>query len=276
MRRLVTRPVVTKPNNKTEVPLKSKIEKKRLDILIVERGLAESRQKAQAMILAGEVRLNDVRTGKAGTLVALNARIEVKSASSKYASRAGLKLEGAIQDFGISVADRICLDIGASTGGFTDCLLAHGARRVYSVDVTTDQMAWRLQQDSRVTQIKANARYLGPQQIAEPPDLVTIDVSFISVGKVLPAVVSAAAPSADFLILVKPQFELDRKDIGKGGIVRDPALHERAIGRARIAASESGLRVERVLSSRVQGAEGNQEFFLYAVRELVANPGRQV
>ena len=153
------------------------------------------------------------RARKGGRADRNDARIEVSGTSRKYASRGGLKLEGALEDFGIDAGGKICLDIGASTGGFTDCLLQHGARRVYAVDVTPQQMAWRLVQDARVTQIKANARNLLPQQIPEPADLVTTDVSFISVAKVLPAVVAAAGPDAEFLILVKPQFELDRGDV---------------------------------------------------------------
>lgn len=216
------------------------------------------------MILAGEIRINGERSEKAGAQIAEDARIEVTGTSSKYASRGGLKLEGALEDFGMGAADKICLDIGASTGGFTDCLLQHGARRVYAVDVTPQQMAWRLTQDPRVTQIKANARSLRPEQIPEPADLVTIDVSFISVAKVLPAVVAAAGPHAEYLILVKPQFELDRGDVGRGGIVRDATLHERAIDRVRSAAEIAGLHVESVRPSRLTGAEGNQEFFLHA------------
>jgi 23S rRNA (cytidine1920-2'-O)/16S rRNA (cytidine1409-2'-O)-methyltransferase len=245
---------------------KPKIAKKRLDLLIVERGLAESREKAQAMILAGEVRVNGERSNKAGAQIAEDARVEVSGTAAKYASRGGLKLEGALEDFGIDMKDKVCLDIGASTGGFTDCLLQHGARRVYAVDVTPQQLAWRLAQDPRVAQIKANARELRPEQVPEPAALVTIDVSFISVAKVLPAVAAAAGPGAEYLILVKPQFELDRGDVGRGGIVRDAALHERAVERVRRAALAAGLRVEGVRPSRITGAEGNQEFFLHASR----------
>jgi 23S rRNA (cytidine1920-2'-O)/16S rRNA (cytidine1409-2'-O)-methyltransferase len=246
------------------VPSKSKLEKRRLDALVVERGLAESREKAQRMILAGEVRVNGSPSDKAGTQVVVDARIEISGTSTKYASRAGLKLEGALEDFGMTVSGKTCLDIGASTGGFTDCLLNHGARLVYAVDVTPEQMVWRLQQDARVKQIKENARNLRPGQIPEPVDLVTVDVSFISVAKVLPAVVAAAGSRAEYLILVKPQFELDRADIGRGGIVRDANLHARAIERVRTAAVAAGLSVEGVRPSRVTGAEGNQEFFLRA------------
>ena len=216
------------------------------------------------MILAGEVRVNGERSEKAGAQIAEDAQIEVSGTSAKYASRGGLKLEGALEDFGIDVSGKICLDIGASTGGFTDCLLQHGASRIYAVDVTPQQMAWRLVRDARVTQIEANARNLRPKQISELADLVTIDVSFISVAKVLPAVVAAAGPHAEYLILVKPQFELERGDVGRGGIVREASLHQRAIERVRAAAEAAGLRVKGVRPSRVTGAEGNQEFFLHA------------
>jgi len=246
------------------VPPKSKPGKARLDVLVVERGLAESREKAQAMILAGEVRVNGARSEKAGAQIAADARIEISGASAQYASRAGFKLEGALEDFGVVAEGKTCLDIGSSTGGFTDCLLQHGARRVYCVDVTPDQMAWRLQQDARVSRIKENARNLRPGQIPEPVDLVTLDVSFISAAKVLAAVVDAAGPIAEYLILVKPQFELDRKDIGAGGIVREASLHEKAIERVREAASAAGLNVGEVRPSKLAGAEGNQEFFLHA------------
>jgi 23S rRNA (cytidine1920-2'-O)/16S rRNA (cytidine1409-2'-O)-methyltransferase len=249
------------------MPSKTKPGKKRLDVLVVERGLADSREKAQAMILAGEVRVNGARSDKAGTQVTTDARIEITGTSAKYASRGGLKLEGALEDLGINVSGKTCLDIGASTGGFTDCLLAHGARRVYAVDVTPEQMVWRLQQDARVKQIEQNARNLRPEQVPEPADLITVDVSFISVAKVLPAVVAAAGPHAEFMILVKPQFELDRGDVGRGGIVRDAALHARAIERVRAAAEADGLQVESVRPSRLTGAEGNQEFFLHAWKD---------
>jgi 23S rRNA (cytidine1920-2'-O)/16S rRNA (cytidine1409-2'-O)-methyltransferase len=246
---------------------KPKSEKQRLDLLVVERGLAESRQKAQAMILAGEVRVDGNRSDKAGTLVATNSRIEIVGGTTKCASRGGLKLEGALEDFAVDVHGKTCLDIGASTGGFTDCLLQHGARLVYAIDVTPEQMVWRLRQDPRVRQIGENARNLRPDQVADPVDLVTIDVSFISVAKVLPAVVAAAGAGAEYLILVKPQFELDRGDIGPGGIVRDSLLHERAIERVRQAAESAGLDVDGVRPSHLTGAEGNQEFFLYAQKK---------
>ena len=236
----------------------------RLDVLLVERGLAESRQKAQAMILAGEVEVDGKRAQKAGARVAGTAHIEVHSRLQKYASRGGFKLEGALQDFHVSVNGLTCLDIGSSTGGFTDCLLQHGAARVYAVDVNTGQLSWKLQKDSRVIRVKKNARGLKQSDIPEPVDLVVVDVSFISVKKILPGACSCAKPAAELLILVKPQFELDRADVGKGGIVRDVRLHEKAIGSVRHSTESLGLSVLGVVPSRLPGMEGNQEYFLHA------------
>lgn len=236
----------------------------RLDLLLLERGLAESRQKAAAMILAGEVLVDGMPAQKAGVAVSADARVEVRSRLQKYASRGGLKLEGALQDFALSPSGSICLDIGSSTGGFTDCLLQHGAARVYAVDVNTGQLAWKLQKDSRVVQIEKNARALEPSDLPEPVDFVVVDVSFISATKVLPPAIVAAKSGAEFLILVKPQFELRREEVGGGGIVRDPALHSRAIESVRAGAGAEGLLALGVRPSRLPGAEGNQEFFLHA------------
>jgi 23S rRNA (cytidine1920-2'-O)/16S rRNA (cytidine1409-2'-O)-methyltransferase len=246
------------------VKSKTKTEKKRLDVLLAERGLAESRQKAQGLILAGQVRVNGQKLEKAGALVAADAGIELAGDKLRYASRGGLKLEGALEEFGVSATDKVCLDVGASTGGFTDCLLQHGARRVFAVDVSIDQLSWKLQQDPRVVRIERNARNLRIADLGEAVELISMDVAFISVAKVLPAVAAVAKRTAEFLILVKPQFELERADIGKGGIVRDSRLHERAIERGKAAAAQAGLRVEGVRPSRLPGAEGNLEFFLHA------------
>lgn len=248
---------------------KTKTKKQRLDLLLVERGLAESRQRAQAQILAGEITVDGQKVTKAGTAIATDARIEISGEKLRYASRAGLKLEGALEDFGVDPAGKTCLDAGSSTGGFTDCLLQHGARRVYAVDVTVSQLAWKLQQDPRVHSIERNARYLTAGDVGEAVDLITLDLSFISVTKVLQPMAAIARPGAEMLILVKPQFELERKDVGKGGIVRDPALHRRAIESVREAAEKAGWRVLGERASRITGADGNQEFFLHARREAV-------
>jgi 23S rRNA (cytidine1920-2'-O)/16S rRNA (cytidine1409-2'-O)-methyltransferase len=248
-------------------------ETQRLDALLVSRGLAHSLQKAQAMILAGEIRVQEQSNVKAGALIPAGARIEVVGAASRYASRGGEKLEGALEDFGVAVADKVCLDVGASTGGFTDCLLQRGARRVYAVDVSSDQLAWKLRQDPRVVRVERNARYLRPGDLGgAAADVVTVDVSFISVATILPAVVAVAGASAEFVILVKPQFELPRADVGAGGIVRDAALHERAVERARAAARDAGLRIAGLTPSRLPGAEGNQEFFIRAFAQAPKHP----
>jgi len=249
--------------------MKSKQERKRLDLLLVERGLAESQQKAQAMILAGEVRLEGVPVQKAGMPVATDAQLEVKSRQLKYASRGGLKLEGALEDFAINPAGQVCLDVGSSTGGFTDCLLQHGAARVYAVDVNLAQLDWKLQRDPRVIPIERNARELQPSDIPLPVDLVVADVSFISVTKILAPSAACAKPAATFLILIKPQFELRREDVPPGGIVEDVRLHEKAIASVRKSAGTAGLTDLNVVPSRLTGAEGNQEYFLHARKGLL-------
>src|ERR1700739_4288274 len=207
--------------------MNAKTERKRLDVLLVERGLAESRQKAQAMILAGEIEVDGKKVEKAGLNIVETSRVEVHSRLQKYVSRGGFKLEGALEDFRVSPRGRICLDVGSSTGGFTDCLLQQGAARVYAVDVNTDQLAWKLHEDPRVIRIKKNARELAQRDVAESVDLVVADVSFISVNKVLPGACACARADADLLILIKPQFELVRQDVGKGGIVRDPGWDQK-------------------------------------------------
>ncbi len=249
--------------------MKSKAARKRLDVLLVERGLAESLEKAQAMILAGEVRVDGARADKAGASFSEERRIEIASRSLKYASRGGIKLEGALADFLVDPSGRVCLDVGASTGGFTDCLLQKGAARVYAVDVNVDQLAWKLQQDDRVVRIKRNARDLRGEDISEAIDLLVADVSFISVSKVLAPAATAMKPGADALILVKPQFELPREDVGRGGIVADQALHEKAVASVRKAALAAGLAILGTRPSCLPGAEGNQEYFLHARKKLL-------
>jgi 23S rRNA (cytidine1920-2'-O)/16S rRNA (cytidine1409-2'-O)-methyltransferase len=248
--------------------MRTKSTPKRLDALVVERGFADSLPKAQAMILAGEVSVDGTRADKAGSRFPDKSRIEVTSRTGKYVSRGGLKLEGALQDFAIDPAARICLDVGSSTGGFTDCLLHHGAARVYAVDVNVDQLAWKLRQDPRVIRISRNARDLRSTDTPESIDLVAIDVSFISVRKVMPSAASIAKPGADLLILIKPQFELPRQDIGPGGIVSDTALHQKAITAVREAAAKLPLDIFGVRPSQLPGAEGNQEYFLHARKPL--------
>ena len=244
--------------------MKRKTPRTRLDTLLLARGLAPNAQKAQAMILAGEVFVNGVRVSTSGTPIAEDALVEVNSREQRYASRGGFKLEGALRNFQVDPASKVCLDVGSSTGGFTDCLLQHGAIRVYAVDVTVDQIAWKLRQDPRVLRIERNARELSSQDIPELADLVTVDVSFISAGKVLSPAAAVAKKGATFLILVKPQFELSREEIDPGGIVTDAALHEKAISIVRNAASSAGLEHLGLQPSKLTGAEGNQEYFLHA------------
>ena len=244
--------------------MSAKAKRKRLDLLLVERGLAETQRKAQSMILAGEVEADGQKLEKAGESVAEDCHIEIRSRLQKYASRGGQKLEGALGDFGVTVEGRVCLDVGSSTGGFTDCLLQHGAARVYAVDVNTDQLAWRLQKDPRVVRVRKNAKELTAADLPERAELVALDVSFISVRKVLPGVVEGARGGADLLILVKPQFELRREEVGEGGIVREIELQEKAVVMVREEAEKLGLSVQAVAASRLAGMEGNQEYFVHA------------
>jgi 23S rRNA (cytidine1920-2'-O)/16S rRNA (cytidine1409-2'-O)-methyltransferase len=208
--------------------------------------------------------VDDVRIDKPGTSISDTAKVSVSSRSPKFASRGGQKLEGALEDFSINAAKQICLDIGSSTGGFTDCLLQRGAARVYAVDVNIGQLAWKLQQDVRVIKIERNARELRAEEIAEPVDLAVIDVSFISATKVLGAAAAALKPNADLLVLVKPQFELPKQAIPDGGVVTDQNLHATAVAKVRIAATVAELEILGVTPSRLAGAEGNQEYFLHA------------
>lgn len=244
--------------------MKTKASRIRLDVLLVERGLAQSPQKALAMILAGEVQVNGQRALAAGATVAVDARIALNSRAQKFASRGGIKLEGALDDFALDVRGRVCLDVGSSTGGFTDCLLQRGAARVYAVDVNMAQLAWELQQDARVVRIERNARELLTAEVPELVDLVVVDVSFISAGKVLAPAMACARGGADAIVLVKPQFELPRGEVTEGGVVTDPALHEKAIQQVREAGAGAGLQWLGVRPSKLTGAEGNQEYFLHA------------
>lgn len=237
--------------------------RERLDVLLVARGLADSREKARALILAGQVLVNGQKADKAGATIDAGARIELL-AQPRYVGRGGLKLEAALDHFAISPAGKICLDIGSSTGGFTDCLLQRGAARVYAIDVGTGQLDWKLRNDPRVTvQEKVNARYLTAEQVPEPIALAVCDVSFISITMILPAIVPLLAPEGEMVILVKPQFELDRDQVGKGGIIRDPQLHQQACQRVETAVRELGFHTQ-MIASPVLGAEGNQEFLLHA------------
>ena len=237
--------------------------KTRLDRLIVERGLTESREKAQALIMAGEVLVNGQKAAKPGQPVPDDSRIEIL-ARPPYVSRGGLKLAGALRHFAIDVASRTCLDIGASTGGFTDVLLQAGAVRVHAVDVGAGQLDWKLRTDPRVVLHEGiNARALKFEDIGERVDLIVCDVAFISVTLILPAAVPLLQPAGQMVILIKPQFEAGRGQVGKGGIVRDPAVHQAACERVARAVRALGFETS-MMESPILGAEGNKEFLLYA------------
>ncbi len=237
--------------------------KKRLDVLLVERGLAETRAKAQALILAGEVLVNGQKAAKPGHTAAAECSITVVD-RLPFVSRGGRKLDAALDAFEIPVDGKVCLDIGASTGGFTDCLLQRGAWRVYAVDVGAGQIDWKLRSDPRVVLREGiNARYLRFDDIGEPVDLAVCDVSFISATMVVPAIVPLLAPDGEMVVLVKPQFEVGKGQVGKGGIVGDPELHRSACARVEEAVAALGFRTS-LMESPVLGAEGNKEFLLYA------------
>lgn len=239
-------------------------EKKRLDVLLTERGLQESRQRAQAVIMSGEVFVNGQRVDKPGTAVAEDAQIEVRGGTLAYVSRGGLKLEKAMAAFPIDLNGAVCADIGASTGGFTDCMLQNGAEKVYAVDVGYGQLAWSLRSDPRVvTMERTNARSLTPEMFPEPMDMAVMDLSFISVRLVLPAVRELLRPGAPAVCLIKPQFEAGREDVGKKGVVRDSAVHERVLREFLDFAPGAGYTVMGLDFSPVRGTEGNIEYLAY-------------
>jgi len=236
-------------------------EKQRLDILMHERGLAPTREKARAMIMAGEVLVNGQAVDKPGTKIAPEADIAVKS-KPRFVSRGGEKLAGALVDFQMDVTGRICADVGASTGGFTDCLLQHGAARVYSIDVGYGQIDYTLRQDVRVVVIeRTNARYL--EKLDESVNLVVIDASFISLRLLLPAVKGWLTPQADLVALIKPQFEAGKQDVGKGGVVRDSKIHRRVLQDILGFAREQGFAIRGLTISPLKGPAGNTEFLLW-------------
>jgi 23S rRNA (cytidine1920-2'-O)/16S rRNA (cytidine1409-2'-O)-methyltransferase len=242
----------------------------RLDKLLLERGVATSRERAQALILAGKVLVNGQKVEKAGAGVESSADIRLLGEDLKYVSRGGLKLEEALKHWRIDVMGKTCLDVGTSTGGFTDCLLQRGAARVIAVDTGHGQIDFRLRQDARVRLLeKTNARYLTPQQVGETVDLVVMDVAFISATLVLPAVIAAAFPQSaerrgrQVIVLVKPQFEAGREQVGKGGIVRDPAVQKAAVEKVRHAVLDLGCTQTDTIDSPILGGEGNREFLLY-------------
>ena len=243
------------------------MKKIRADQMLVARGLAESRTKAQALIMAGAVFSAERKIAKAGDLLAEDAPLEVKGKDHPWVSRGGIKLDHGLSHFGIDVTGAVALDVGSSTGGFTDVLLSRGATKVYAVDVGTNQLAWKLRQDPRVVvHEQTNARDLTPDIIPEPVDIVTCDASFISLAKVLDAALGLAKPSARLVALVKPQFEAGRAEVGKGGVVRDPAVHQRVCDEAAEWVASKGWTVLGITPSPITGPEGNVEFLLGAVK----------
>ena len=239
--------------------------KLRADQLLVDRGLAESRARAQALILAGLVFLGEKKIDKAGQQVAPDVALEVRGRDHPWVSRGGIKLAHAIDHFGIDVTDMIAIDVGSSTGGFTDVLLSKGAARVYAVDSGTNQLAWKLRNDPRViVHEQTSARILTADHVPEPIDIIVCDASFISLAKVLERPMGFARPGAHLVALIKPQFEAGREEVGKGGVVRDPAVHERVCEEVRAWLTGQGWLVEGLTTSPITGPQGNVEFLIYA------------
>ncbi|MDG1358792.1 MAG: TlyA family RNA methyltransferase [Akkermansiaceae bacterium] len=238
--------------------------KERADALLVSRGLCDSREQAKRLILAGEVLTGTTVVAKPSTKLPADAELTVKE-KPKYVGRGGLKMEGALDVFNIDPSGMTCLDVGASTGGFTDCLLQRGASKVHAVDVGTNQLVWKLRSDPRViVKEKFNARYMTPEDVGEPIDLAVTDVSFISLTKILPPMFATLGPDGQIVCLIKPQFELNREDISKGGIVRDPALHQRAVDKIhQFVTEELNHRWIQCIDSPIKGTEGNKEFLAW-------------
>ena len=248
-------------------------DKQRLDQLMVARNLAASRERARALIKDGAVLVNGFPAAKPGSIVSSAATIALKQRDFPYVSRGGLKLEKALEVFEVNLRSAVCLDIGASTGGFTDCLLQHGAQRVYAVDVGYGQLAWKLRQDDRVIVIeRTNARQISHQQIPEDVDLVTIDVSFISLRLIVPAVLPLLKPVGNIIALIKPQFEVGKGQVGKGGVVKDKRLHDDVILSLCSFFESIGLKCSRVVPSPILGPKGNKEFLVFLRKPAAGGP----
>lgn len=249
---------------RSNAPKRAKL---RVDQLLVDRGLAESRTRGQALVLAGLVFSGETKIAKPGQQIASDAALDVRGRDHPWVSRGGIKLAHAIVHFGLDPAGATAMDIGSSTGGFTDVLLSNGATRVFAVDSGTNQLAWKLRQDPRVTVLEqTSARILTPELIDAPCDWVVCDASFIGLAKVLEVPLSLAAPRCTLVALIKPQFEVGRGEVGKGGVVRDPALHGRVCGEVRAWLEDSGWTVNGIVESPITGPEGNVEFLVYATR----------
>ena len=246
---------------------RDKTKKLRLDLLLVERGLAESREKGQAIIFAGQVLVNGQKQDKAGAVVPEDAEIRILGETLRYVGRGGLKLEAALREFRVPLQGKTALDVGASTGGFTDCLLQHGVQKVFAVDVGYGQLAWKLRQDPRVVVIeRVNIRAMAPSLIPEPVDIAVIDVSFISLTKVIPSILNFLKPDAAMVALIKPQFEVGKEQVGKGGIVRDETARMTAVKNIEDFICGLGLEVEGIVPSPITGQDGNNEYLVCAYR----------
>lgn len=244
--------------------MKEKKKKERLDVLLVKRGLAESREKAKAIIMTGNVFVEEQREDKAGSTFAEDAQIRIKGTPMKYVSRGGYKLEKAMELWHVPLQDKPCMDVGSSTGGFTDCMLQNGAVKVYAIDVGTNQLAWKLRQDERVVSMeKTNIRYVTPEDIADPIDFSSIDVAFISLTKVLIPVWNLLKNGGRVVCLVKPQFEAGREKVGKKGVVRDKKVHEEVVCHIMTYALSMGFEILGLSYSPIKGPEGNIEYLLY-------------
>lgn len=242
--------------------------KERLDVLLVSRGLAETRTKAQAIIMSGDVYVNGQKADKPGMSYEDTVDIEVRGQACPYVSRGGLKLEKALRDFGVDPTGYVCSDSGASTGGFTDCLLQQGAAKVFAIDVGYGQLAWKIRQDPRVVCMeRTNIRYVQPEDLGEPLDLSVVDVSFISLKIVLPAIARLLKPTGQVLCLIKPQFEAGKDKVGKKGVVREPAVHQEVLENFVALADELGFTIRNLTFSPVKGPEGNIEFLGHLSRE---------
>jgi len=238
--------------------------RERIDKLMVQRQLAGSRERARALIMSGRVLVDDQPVDKAGTQVDQEASIRLKGEDIPYVSRGGLKLARALEAFQVTAAGRTALDVGASTGGFTDCLLQYGARKVFAVDVGYGQLAWKLRDDQRVINLeRTNIRHLTPDQLDEIPDLAVIDASFISLEKVLPSTTALIKPGSDIIALIKPQFEVGKGQVGKGGVVRDPDQHAQVIEKIKLVAAQAGCQVVQLCESPILGTKGNREFLIH-------------
>lgn len=245
----------------------------RVDALLVQRGLCDSREQAKRLILAGEVRSGDRRIDKASTKLPPDAVLTLKE-KPRFVGRGGLKMEGALDGFGIDPTGWVCMDVGASTGGFTDCLLQRGALKVHAIDVGTNQLVWKLRNDPRViSKEQFNARYMTPEDVGEPISLAVMDLSFISLTKVLPAVFSVMADESQVVCLIKPQFELSREEVARGGIVREPELHDKAVAKIRdFIADQAGWDWQDVMESPIKGGDGNCEFLARLRKKPVEYP----